>query len=332
MNDKQLLDATFYLLGASLFIGFLFVLALMHWRQNSAEKDIDMLRGIVAKLYRLVILLLIGSPVTAEACNRCGHAKCIYAAPVVHASPVVHQKAADVFVVQNVYPGVPLVPQGSSLYGGTPSYGSLTDPVFFDPNRQASDANELSKALLSTLQSHAALSSNNAAKYWELQAPALEAVTRGQAAAMVLKSAGLDPAHNAAGQQSAVVISRDAHGQVQVQQLSAPQVAAITANVEAKTAIRPRADVPEVGGSVISKYCGACHGVDLQAPKAGLFIDADASLGESLDKNYRRIRNAVLKKPGVKAMPPADSPQIPAAEVEAFFDELDEVIATGDGK
>jgi hypothetical protein len=131
-------------------------------------------------------LLLAFLPSLASACNRCGRAQCIYAAkvvaPVHHAAAVVavpHVKQADVFIVNNVYPGQPLVPQGQSLYsGGQPSYNTGALP-FYDPNRHIAGALELQKAMAQTLSQANSETNALSQRFWELQAPTVETVARG---------------------------------------------------------------------------------------------------------------------------------------------------------
>jgi len=285
-------------------------------------------------------LLLAFLPSLASACNRCGRAQCIYAAkvvaPVHHAAAVVavpHVKQADVFIVNNVYPGQPLVPQGQSLYsGGQPSYNTGALP-FYDPNRHIAGALELQKAMAQTLSQANSETNALSQRFWELQAPTVETVARGNAASQVLRAAGLDPSHNVAGSQQAVVISRDQTGQLQVQQLNTQQVQAITAKVEARTTITPpAAREPNLAGtSLVTQFCGKCHGTDLAAPKGGLFIAADGSLGPSLRDEFFSITQR-MTKPGAGHMPPEGSPQPTREEAAAILDEIAEIINTGNGK
>ena len=164
-----------------------------------------------------------------------------------------------------------------------------------------------------------------------LQAPSVEALARGQAAQLVLRSAGLDPHHNTQGQSSAVVISRDANGQVQVLPLEASKVQAITAAASTtQTTITTTASVtsPDVTPGeypLFQKFCANCHGVgSTDTPGGGFYIGDDATVAAGMRSRWHDITTSVGKD---KTMPKPTAPQPTDQERAGILNELDAMIS-----
>lgn len=277
----------------------------------------------------LAVLCLMLLSVEAEACHRCGRSACVYAQPVV-AAPIVQEKT-DVFVIQSNYPA-PLVGQGTSALVSNGGYQALTIPLI-DPQlfinsslRLVSDANALGAAAHER-------TANLVQRVAELQAPTVERLAAGQAASQVLRAAGLDPAHNTQGQSSAVVINRDASGQLQVLPLTATQVQSITSNVTASTTNITKAitttetpKLSEQGGKypLFTKHCASCHGVNVAQPGGGLFLGDDPGVAAEMEKRWYAIEKSINtgKMPKNGATLSTEEKQGLAAELDAMIQTL----------
>jgi len=245
----------------------------------------------------LAVLYLMLFSVEAEACHRCGRSACVYAQPVVTA-PIVQEKT-DVYVIQSNYPA-PLVGQGTSALVSNGGYQALTLPLI-DPQlfinsslRLVSDANTLS----ATAHERTA---NLVQRVAELQAPTVERLAAGQAASQVLRAAGLDPSHNTQGQSSAVIINRDASGQLQVLPLSQTQVQSLTTSITATSSNIVKSitttDPPKLTGSdgtypLFAKHCAACHR-DTAQPGGGLFLSDDPGVAAEMVKRWYSIEKSI---------------------------------------
>jgi len=281
------------------------------------------MRSLLATVVALVLV-----PQIAEACQRCGRSPCRFVAH--HVAPVVQQviqQTPPVYVVQNNYPS-PLVAGGSTGYVSTGGYQSSTLPLF-DPDRYLSARIELKKAdALYGAQDSQQLNAL-VDRMATLQAPAVERLAAGQAASMVLQAAGLDPSNKSATlQSSAVVIRRDASGGVQVQPLTQTQVESLTASVTVGGAGStplpqiPQARPPLGKFPLLGKFCGACHGTDVAAPKGGFFLGDDDNVARSMRERFFDIVDTI----DGKRMPPANSAQPTDAERAGILNEVQSII------
>jgi len=276
----------------------------------------------------LAAALVIGLATDAAACQRCGRSACVYRAAYV--APVVQQvKQADVFVVQNNYPQ-PLVAQGTSAVVSNGGYQSLTLPLF-DANQYFSQELQLLKAAGDAQALRSERTSQLVERVAALQAPAVERLAAGQAARMVLQAAGLDPAHNTQGQASAVVISRDASGTLQVQQLSTDQVQRIATRTTITESIgtTERPDLAAVQGKypMLTQFCGKCHGLDVASPKAGLYLADDANVAAGMKSKFFEIVRSVSQG----QMPPAAEPQPDDRQKAAILSEIEQIVVARSG-
>ena len=270
--------------------------------------------------FALALLLTLVAIESASACNRCRRNPCVY---TKYVAPVVQQIVADspdVYVIQNSYPS-PLIPQGSSLYQSTGhSYQGAVLP-FMDPNRYFEQELQLLRAANETSAIRSERASALVSRIAELQAPAVERLAAGQAAQMVLQAAGLDPAHNTGGTQQAVVISRDAHGQLQVLPLNAAQVA-LAMKTQIKEPIADGAPPPPVAVGKLTQFCGKCHGIDVAQPKAGFYLGDDLNVAKGMKAKFFEITQQIT----ARKMPPAKEPQPTNEERAAILDEVQSII------
>jgi mono/diheme cytochrome c family protein len=272
----------------------------------------------------------------ASACNRCGlfGARCKYVAASTYVAPVVAATPSqNVYVLQNNYPA-PLVGQGTSAVVSNGGYQSLTISQF-DPTAFLSQSLQLVKAGQDAATLAHTQAQTTAQRALELQAPTVERLAAGQAASQVLRAAGLDPAHNVSGQSSAVVISRTADGQVQVLPLESSEAARITARLSTSTTITSAiatTPAPQPLGEstgLVGQFCGKCHGLDVAAPKGGLFIGDDADTAKGMRDKFYEISQEVGAK---KTMPPADSPQPTDEQRAALLNEIATIIRRRSGE
>lgn len=263
-------------------------------------------------------------PTDATACGRCGsYSRCRYYAPKpAYVAPA----QANVFVVQNAY-APPLVQQGSSYYQSTGAgYQAQVLPLI-DPNRYVEGSLMLQKA---SVESQAIMYERTLGFVREvsaLQAPALERLAAGQAASMVLKASGLDPAHNAGGGSQAVVINRDEYGRVQVVPLSPEQTQRLSTNIIQRVDTTPPPQNPGTApsGSLVSQFCYSCHGPQLSQPKGGLYLGPDPNTTRVMEQKWFKITSALSGK-SKHPMPPSDSPQPTPEQRGGIIDELQAMI------
>jgi hypothetical protein len=304
--------------GFCLMVTLLKVGGMINFRRR---KPIDNRRRI--RVLSLAFLLLAVSAADADACSRCRRfgTACYYYKPAV-VTPVVAVPSQNVYVLQNNYPA-PLVGQGSSALVSNGGYQSLTLP-FFDPTAYLSQSLQLVKAGQDAATLAHSQSTTLAQRIVEGQAPAVERLAAGQAASQVLKAAGLDPAHNASGTSSAVVISRDSNGQVQVLPLQAAEAQAITARLSTSTTITSSigtTPAPQPGSEVVglvAQHCGSCHGQQLTAPKGGFFLYDGATLTDSVYLKSKRLMES--------GKMPKGQPALPAETQAAILKEIDSFI------
>lgn len=282
-------------------------------------------------------VILACAPTSADACNRCGlfGNRCRYVATSTYVAPVVAAvpSVSNVYVLQNNYPA-PLVGQGSSALVSNGGYQSLTLPLY-DPTAFLSQ----SLQMVSAGQDYVKLAHSQALashqRTLELQAPTVERLAAGQAASQVLRAAGLDPAHNTSGQSSAVVISRNADGQLQVLPLQAAEAQAITARLSTSTTITsaiattPQPQAVGTPASLLAQFCGKCHGLDIAAPKGGFFLGDDAETAKGMKAKFYEIAQAVGTD---KTMPPANAPQPTDEQRAAILTESAEIIRRRTGE
>lgn len=251
----------------------------------------------------VLMLMALGSDATdALACGRCGvfgracrfqsHVvEKVVAAPVVATPVVQHQQ--PLFVVQNNYPQ-PLAVQGQTVYGG--SYQQIAASLTMDASAYLAGAQALQRDTLATLKAGQDAASDAFHSVLSLQATVAEPLARGEAAERVLRAAGLSAP--TAGQTLALKITQTHDGQWQVENASAEQV-----NNAAKESAghHPKPPVPEPNGgqqrSLVAEKCASCHGLELSAPKGGLYFDADHPLdpGPAIQA-LKAVQNGTMPK------------------------------------
>lgn len=282
----------------------------------------------------LIVPLLFASVFVADAnaCSRCGifGRGCKFAAST-YVAPYVAPVSSNVYVVQNSYPA-PLVAQGSTLYQSTgpASYTSAALPLL-DANRYFSQELELLRAADQTQALRSERATRAFERVAELHAPALERIAAGQAAQMVLKSAGLDPAHNASGGGSqAVVISRDGDGRMQVTQLNTEQVQRLTTTITQKQTVPglPVSAAPADGKyPTLTTFCSKCHGVDMAEPKGQFYLGEDVNVAKAMKERFFDI----TRKVSSRKMPPANAPQPSDEQRAAILNEIEQIIVAQTG-
>ena len=245
------------------------------------------------------------------------------------ATPVVEK--TDVYVVQNNNPA-PLVAQGATSYTAT-GYQAAVLP-FFDPNAYFEQELQLHKAAERTAALRAERTAALVEKVVQLQAPAVEAVARGQAAAAVLRAAGLDPAHNRGGP-TGVLISRDAAGRVTVTQIDPQTAQAVVKKTTVATQrtvtrrTKPAVNARGIGTTgtypTVAEYCGKCHGTDRNPPSGGYYIGDSPAVARVLRDTWFELTRRVSDG----SMPPAGSPQPSREEKVAIINEIEQMILKG---
>jgi mono/diheme cytochrome c family protein len=283
------------------------------------------------KVSAIAFALIALAAADASACNRCGlfGNRCRYYTAATYVAPIAAVPASqNVYVIQNSYPA-PLVGQGSSAVVSNGGYQSLTIGQF-DPTAFLSQSLQLVKAGQDAATLAHTQAQATATRALELQAPTVERLAAGQAASQVLKAAGLDPAHNASGSSSAVVISRNPDGQVQVMPLEGAEVAKITARLSSTTTITqsvgttaPAIIRPSEGPSgLVAQFCAQCHGTNLAAPKGGFYIGDDRNVAKAMREKFFDITQHLTKG----TMPPANSPQPTDEQKRGILDEIQALI------
>lgn len=256
------------------------------------------------RLILIVMLAALGIQVNdADACGRCGvfGRSCrfqshvvqkVVAAPVV-ATPVVQQQQ-PLFVVQNNYPQ-PLAVQGQTVYGG--SYQQVAASLTMDASAYLAGAQALQRDTLATLKAGQDAASDAFHSVLSLQATVAEPLARGEAAERVLRAAGLSA--SPAGQTLALKITQTSDGRWQVENATPEQVT--DAANEAVGHNHPKPPVPKNGGgqqrSLVAAKCASCHGLELSAPKGGLYFDADHPLDPGLAiQALKAVQNGTMPK------------------------------------
>jgi len=285
-------------------------------------------------LFPLILLVIAClTPVTAEACTRCGlfGNKCRFVAShAQYVAPVVYPQAASVFVVQNSYPA-PLVAQGQTIYQSAPASLQQALLPLFDLNRYAQQRIELKRADQQTAALDNAALNSMAIRFAELQAPAVERLAAGQAAQMVLQAAGLDTSASSQGSTQAVIISRE-NGKTVVQQMNFDQVQSLQAIRQLKQTqpaeSPPPAPAPENGGSpLLQEFCGKCHGLDKAQPKGGFYLGDDTNVAKAMMAKWFSITTKVSGR----TMPPEGEPQPTDTQRAAILNEIEKVIVKQTG-
>lgn len=263
----------------------------------------------IAACFLALILLSLMCCKPADACRFGTCRSCVTRKVVKQVVPQANN--TDVFVVQNNYPQ-PLIAQGASQY--TAGYQAAVLP-FFDPNAFSASNMELLKQMQGNTAASHTLATSFAERITTLQAPAFQKIATGQAASMVLQAAGFDPAYNDTS--SAVVVTRNKQGQVQVLPLSAAQVQQINQRVETELE-NPVGTVPMTGA--LSTHCAKCHGVQLAEPKGGFYIGDDPGVVAGMRNNFFDITNLVSSG----KMPPEAS--LTTEQKQAVLNEIQQLI------
>ncbi len=301
-----------------------------------------MLRYVEKYVAPIAILLLLSiGTAWALGCRRCGRSSCRggcfgYVAPYV--APVVAAPNTNVFVVQANYPN-PLIGQGQSpaYSAGPQGFGSQALP-FLDVNAYAQTQLQLIKAADQTNAIASERSMAFVQRVAELQAPAVERLAAGSAAAMVLSAAGLNPSVQGVSQSQAVVIEKDSAGNVRVRALEATEVQRIQTNVDnqlrpAPPVATPSPDapppIPPEEGANLGRFCYTCHGSGLATPAKGLKLGDTHELAGSMKLRFFDIAKRVKSK--TKPMPPADYKDQPTDEERAaILNEIGAIISKHD--
>lgn len=299
-----------------------------------------MIRSLIA------LALLIALPQAAEACTRCGRSPCRFVQHV--ATPVVQQVVSQtppVFVVQNNYPQ-PLVAGGSTAVVSNGGLQSQLLPLF-DPDRYLSARIELKKADALYAAQDSAQLHGLVGQLAALQAPAVEKIAAGQAAiaAGQALSLALKATSPSGPQSSGYVLKPDGAGGMSVQALTEPQLAALTATVSTATVTTgvipstpgaaptplpqiPQSQPPTPGKfPLLQKFCGACHGTGVPAPKGGFFLGDDDNVARSMRERFFDVVDSI----DTKKMPPAASPQPTDEERAGILNEIQSIIKTRRG-
>lgn len=294
----------------------------------------------------IALLAFIFNASSAEACNRCGRSPCRFVqqvAPVV-AAPIV-ATPTNVYVVNNSYPQ-PLVAGGSTAVVSNGGLQSQLLPLF-DPDRYLSARIELKKADALYAAQESAQLHGLVGQLAALQAPAVEKIAAGQAAiaAGQALSLALKATTSTAPQSSGYVLKPDGAGGMSVQALTEPQLAALTATVSTATVTTgvipstpgaaptplpqiPQAQPPTPGKfPLLQKFCGACHGTGVPAPKGGFFLGDDDNVARSMRERFFDVVDSI----DTKKMPPAASPQPTDEERAGILNEIQSIIKTRRG-
>lgn len=295
-----------------------------------------MLRLVERYIAPIVCLLIVlVSSAYALGCRRCGRSNCGggcfgYVKPYV--APVIAAPDTNVFVVQANYPA-PLVGQGGSpaYAAGLQGFSQQSLPLL-DVNlhlqsqlqliRAAGDTNALANERFTAMVQRVA----------EIQAPAVERLAAGSAAAAVLNAAGLNPSVQGVAQSQAVLITRDQAGVIQVQQVDQSAIASMQQRWQA--GLKPIDPVPgpnpgpppeafPVESSALATFCYKCHGSALATPAKGFRLGDSPELAASMEQKFFKISKHV----SAGSMPPADyKPQPTDKDRVAILDEIDAII------
>lgn len=240
-----------------------------------------------------------------------------------HAAPLVVEEFAvvdvpDVYVIQNNTP-VPLVVQGSTGYVAN-TYGNNVLPLF-DPNVYFQQELALVRAADQTAAVRAQRTSALVERVVAMQAPAVERLAAGDAAAKILQAAGLVDTRGVVGNTNSVVIKTTSDGQLVVEPvtMTAPSVSGGVGTSKAQQA-------PPEALSLVKKYCAACHGQGLQDPKGGFYIGPGKDVARVLRAEWFSVTNRV----SAGTMPPQGSPQPTNEERAGILNEIESLILEGE--
>lgn len=264
----------------------------------------------------IAVLLLTTWPSLAEACIRCRRAVCICpkVMPLV-AAPVPYLAPPNVLIAQINYPS-PLVAQGATQYASA-GYQQTVIPLV-DPNIFLSASNLLLRDAYNGVNLAQARVVGTFNRVAELQAPAVERLAAGQAAALTLTAAGLGP-NAAPPSTNAVVISRDAFGRVQAVPAS-PEL--LAANGYGQT-YGAKAAAVAAPYPLLDQFCLRCHGAELAQAKGGLTLGWTDELAAGMEARYFKL----AKNINTRKMPPAGSPQPTDEQRAGILAELDAIIS-----
>lgn len=278
----------------------------------------------------IAFILLALFAADASACSRCRRygSACYYYKPAVVAPVYAAPSVSNVYVIQSNSPQ-PLVGQGLSAYSSNGGYQSTVLP-YYDPTAFLSQSLSLVKAGQDAASLAFSQANSHSQRVVELQAPAVERLAAGQAASQVLKSAGLDPAHNTSGGSTGFFISRGSDGQMQVMPLQTAEIQQLTQRLSTQTTITKSiasTPAPQPGNtepmSLLGQFCAGCHGLDVAAPKGGFYIGDDRDVAKTMRDKFFSITQHVAVK---KTMPPANQPQPTDEQRAAILDEIQGII------
>tara|TARA_R110002167_G_scaffold187902_1_gene389241 strand:+ start:386 stop:1189 length:804 start_codon:yes stop_codon:yes gene_type:complete len=224
----------------------------------------------------------------------------------------------DVYVIQNNTP-FPLVAQGSTGYVAN-TYANNVLPLF-DPNVYFQQELALIRAADQTAAVRAQRTSSLVERVVALQAPAVERLAAGDAAAKILQAAGLADIRNVAGSTNSVVIKTTPGGQLVVEpvRIGTPSAPGGVGTSKAQQA-------PPGGFALAKKYCAACHGQGLQDPKGGFYIGPGKDVARVLRAEWFSVTNKV----SAGTMPPQGSPQPTDEERARILNEIESLILEGE--
>lgn len=253
-------------------------------------------------------------------CNTTAHGQ--FRARANHVAPLVVEEFAvadvpDVYVIQNNTP-VPLIAQGSTGYVAN-TYGNNVLPLF-DPNVYFQQELSLIRAADQTAAVRAQRTSALVERVVALQAPAVERLAAGDAAAKILQAAGLADARGVVGNTNSVVIKTTPDGQLVVEPVTIP-APSVPGGVGSKAQQAPPGTL-----SLVKTYCAACHGQGLQNPKGGFYIGP----GKDVSRVLRAEWFSVTNKVSAGTMPPQGSPQPTNEERAGILNEIESLILEGE--
>lgn len=286
----------------------------------------------------VAILLALLLAADALACGRCGHSYCHgcyvkrYVAPIVHkvVTPIV--QTPNIFVVQNSYPQ-PLVGQGTTGYSA--NFASYQQGVlpFLDPNNYFAQEMGLAQAASAA----ASLRADRTAALFErvvaIQAPAIERLSAGQAAQMVLQAAGLDVRGRVSGQRSAVVVTHDEYGNPQVRPLNEQEANQAYSQYEDGQGDQGGQQQNNGGGyPLVTQFCGRCHGQEVASPAGGFYIGDTPEIARVMQDQWWEITTRVTSKNPKYVMPKPEAPQPNEEQKGQILNELEQIIFSQTGE
>lgn len=246
---------------------------------------------------------------------------------VVREQPIIVDQP-DVFVVQNNNPA-PIAAQGETVYRSGVALGGYQQTALplFDPQSYFSQSIELAKAVNQTAALQSQRTDALVDRLLTAQSATVETLARGEAAARVLQAAGIATVGQPSQQPLGVVITRDQAGQLQVAQLAPSEAARYSVQVNSNVSAASGRESASARGvaeasqlPTVSRFCGACHGEQLAAPRGSLYLGTSP-------RSVRVIRDelqAIIDRAS-SDMPPADSPQPTPQERAQIVAELTSV-------